>query len=86
MSTKRQVLIRQPDGESTEYRMVKTAEGPEVEKSIQAFAAGSHREIDGVFRLEKTLVFTVVSLVVGGKRLANPRRIRPERLFYRHRQ
>ena len=33
--TKRQVLIRQADGESTEYRMVKTAEGPEVEKSIR---------------------------------------------------
>jgi hypothetical protein len=33
--TKRQVLIRQADGESTEYQMVKTAEGPEVEKSIR---------------------------------------------------
>lgn len=33
--SKRQVLIRQADGESTEYQMVKTAEGPEVEKSIR---------------------------------------------------
>jgi hypothetical protein len=32
---KRQVLIRQPDGESTEYRMVKTSEGPQLENSIQ---------------------------------------------------
>ncbi len=33
--SKRQVLIRQAEGEFTEYRMVKTAEGPEVDKSIQ---------------------------------------------------
>ena len=33
--SKRRVLIRQADGESTEYQMVKTAEGPEVEKSIR---------------------------------------------------
>jgi hypothetical protein len=32
---KRQVLIRQPDGESTEYRMVKTAEGQQVDDAIQ---------------------------------------------------
>ncbi len=30
-----QILISTPDGESTEYRMTKTAEGPEVENSIQ---------------------------------------------------
>jgi len=32
---KRQVLIRQTDGESTEYRLIKTSEGPELEYSIQ---------------------------------------------------
>jgi len=32
---KRQVLIRQPDGESTEYRMVKTAEGQQLDNPIQ---------------------------------------------------
>lgn len=32
---KRQILIRQPDGESTEYRMVKTSEGQQLESSIQ---------------------------------------------------
>lgn len=32
---KRQVLIRQPDGESTEYRMVKTSEGQQLDNSIQ---------------------------------------------------
>jgi hypothetical protein len=31
----RQVLIRQPDGESTEYRMIKTSEGTKPENSIQ---------------------------------------------------
>lgn len=31
----RQVLIRQPDGESAEYRMVKIAEGPQVDHDIQ---------------------------------------------------
>ena len=34
---KRQVLIRQPDGESTEYRLVKTSEGTEVGHSIHRF-------------------------------------------------
>ncbi len=33
---KRQVLIRQPDGESTEYRMVKTAEGQQLDNAIQS--------------------------------------------------
>lgn len=32
---KRQVFIRQSDGESTEYRLEKTAEGPRLEFSIQ---------------------------------------------------
>ena len=32
---KQQVLIRQPDGESTEYRMVKIAEGPQLDNTIQ---------------------------------------------------
>lgn len=32
---KRRILIRQPDGESTEYRMEKTAEGQQLEYSIQ---------------------------------------------------
>ena len=32
---KRQVLIRQADGESTEYRLMKTSEGPELEYSIR---------------------------------------------------
>ena len=32
---KRQILIRQPDGESTEYRMVKTAEGQQLDDTIQ---------------------------------------------------
>jgi hypothetical protein len=32
---KRQILIRQPDGESTEYRMTKTSEGRKPESSIQ---------------------------------------------------
>ncbi len=32
---KQQVLIRQPDGESTEYRMLKTAEGQQLDKIIQ---------------------------------------------------
>jgi hypothetical protein len=32
---KQQVLIRQPDGESTEYRMVKTAEGQQLDNVIQ---------------------------------------------------
>jgi hypothetical protein len=32
---KQQVIIRQPDGESTEYRMVKTAEGPQLDNVIQ---------------------------------------------------
>jgi hypothetical protein len=32
---KQQVLIRQPDGESTEYRMVKTAEGQQLDNAIQ---------------------------------------------------
>ncbi len=32
---KRQILIRQPDGESTEYRMEKTDEGQHLEYSIQ---------------------------------------------------
>jgi len=32
---KRQVLIRLPDGESAEYRMVKTAEGQQPESSLQ---------------------------------------------------
>ncbi len=32
---KRQVLIRQPDGESTEYHLLKTSEGQELEYSIQ---------------------------------------------------
>jgi len=32
---KRHVLIRQPDGESTEYRLEKTAEGPRLDYSIQ---------------------------------------------------
>lgn len=32
---KQQVLIRQPDGESTEYRMMKTAEGPQLDNVIQ---------------------------------------------------
>jgi hypothetical protein len=34
-NTKHQVLISTMDGESTEYRMVKVAEGQEVENSIQ---------------------------------------------------
>ncbi|MFI3184933.1 MAG: outer membrane lipoprotein carrier protein LolA [Methylococcaceae bacterium] len=34
-ANKQQVLIRQPDGESTEYRMVKTSEGQELDKSIR---------------------------------------------------
>jgi len=34
-SLKRQVMIRQPDGESTEYRLEKTAEGQRLEFSIQ---------------------------------------------------
>lgn len=33
--SKRQILIRQPDGESTEYRMIKTSEGQKPENSIQ---------------------------------------------------
>jgi hypothetical protein len=33
--SKRQILIRQPDGESTEYRMIKTSEGQKPESSIQ---------------------------------------------------
>jgi hypothetical protein len=32
---KRQVIISQPDGEATEYQMLKVAEGPEVDKSIR---------------------------------------------------
>ena len=32
---KRQVLIRQPDGESTEYRMVKISEGSQLDTAIQ---------------------------------------------------
>jgi hypothetical protein len=32
---KRQVLILQPDGESTEYRMVKTSEGQQLDNAIQ---------------------------------------------------
>ncbi len=32
---KQQVLIRQPDGESTEYHMVKTAEGQQLDNVIQ---------------------------------------------------
>jgi len=34
-TAKRKVLIRQPDGESTEYRLEKTAEGKNLEFSIQ---------------------------------------------------
>ncbi len=34
-ANKQQVLIRQPDGESTEYRMVKTSEGQALETSIR---------------------------------------------------
>ena len=33
---KQQVLIRQPEGESTEYRMVKTSEGQQLDSAIQS--------------------------------------------------